>query len=83
MAWYAVEIPITSSNGGSGRQVFVYEDTNRRCAEARALADVHSEEAIRHRRGAAVELNKMTTSPVALDIFPLPRGPVSPVETAC
>jgi hypothetical protein len=57
MHWWEVRIPTIADDGTTGVQTFTYTDTAMTPADAerRALIDVHSYQAIRHRRGAAVD----------------------------
>lgn len=67
--WWQVEIP-TLTQHGTGVQVFTYPQSEFAVsyqAKRRALADAIGEDAVRHRRGAGLDLTGVTVSTHQLD----------------
>lgn len=68
--WWQVEIPTFTQHGAVGVQVFTYprhEFAVSYQAKRRALADAIGEDAVRHRRGAGLDLTGVTVSTHQLD----------------
>lgn len=63
MTWWQVEIPTTRNDGVNGVQLFMCDARFQSDAADQALAQVISEPAIRHRRGAAVDLSGLVVRP--------------------
>jgi hypothetical protein len=64
--WWQVEIPTTRTDGCTevrGVQTFMFTATSTNDAADQALAEVISEPAVRHRRGAAVDFSQLTVKP--------------------
>jgi hypothetical protein len=65
MTWWEITIPTLTAEQQHGVQVFTYPETAFRVsaeARQRASVDAISADAIRHRRGAQVDLARITVS---------------------
>lgn len=63
MARWLIEIPMLTDTGNRiGIQLFTY-DAAYSAARDQALIDVHTPDAIRHRRGARVDITALTIHP--------------------
>jgi hypothetical protein len=62
MARWQIEIPTVTEDGQPGVQVFSYDATYTG-ARDQVLIDVQSPDAVRHRRGARVDLTALTVRP--------------------
>lgn len=60
MHWWEVSVPLVPDDGAAGVHIFTYVDTTPNEARSRAREDAGSSWAIRHRRGAKVDLSHMT-----------------------